>query len=109
MVVEGTLSKREDEERRVVDVDREDDEGGVENRVDEVWTGRDDDIEEVTDSFCAEGAFRSLGLRWRSTYTNVCCLSWPELRERRWGDDLLSFILVLPGIASPLEGCLELI
>ena len=61
------------------------------------------------DSFCATGAFRSLGLGWLSTYTNVCCLSWPEPRERRLGDELLSFVLVLPGISGPLEECLELI
>ena len=59
--------------------------------------------------FCAKGAFRTLGLGWLSTYTNVCCLSWPEHRERRLGDELLSFVLVLPGIAGPLEECLELI
>ena len=61
------------------------------------------------DSFCAEGASRTLGLGWLSTYTNVCCLSWPEPRERRLGDELLSFVLVLPGIAGPLEECIELI
>ena len=61
------------------------------------------------DLFCAKGAFRSLGLKWLSTYTNVCCLSWPEPRERRLENELLSSVLVLPGIASPLEGCLELI
>jgi hypothetical protein len=66
-----------------------------------------DVVEVEAGSFCAEGALRALGLGWLSTYANVFCLSWPEPRESELGNELLSFIPCLPGIAGPLERCLE--
>ena len=90
MVVVGEVEGRGDEEVEFVDrgvetdvVDRAEELEHFEVGVDEI----------AADSFCAKGALRTLGLGWLSTYTNVFCLSWPEPRERRLGNELLSFIL----------------
>ena len=91
---------------REFEVKREDEVEKFEDCVAGSCRNKEDVEEVVADLFCATGAFRTLGLGWVSTYTNVCCLSWLEPLERRLGDELLSFVLVLPGNANPLEECL---